>query len=618
MGNHRGHAKSAQPGLIYYFMRGFLRMVLNIFFRHIEVTGLDNVPMRGPVIFVGNHQNQFVDGMMLFTNCGRDMRFLVADKTMKRKFVGGVAKTIGSIGVARGQDSVVKGKGTVTVEGTSVSGNGTEFKKALHPNDQISVAGNNMKVVEIVSDTQLVLEKSVNAKLVNEPYKILPHIDQSTVYESVWATLFDGNCIGIFPEGGSHDQASLLPLKAGVTVMALGAMKKYPGLQVSIVPCGLNYINPHKFRSTAFIEFGPALKISPELLAEYETDKRAACSKLLVQIEEVLRGVTINAPDYATRQLIRTVRRLFLPSGVRVRPEQYLIMTRRFLKAYQMLPNEPDVVALRQRVLEYDRQLKIYGIHDRHVQRFTLGWRHALELLFSRMLGLFILVCLALPGMLLHAPVGVIAGRMSAAKARQAKAESSVKIKGLDVLASWKIIIAAGLVPLLYLCYGFGMFVVLQIYCPQLGLLLQAALALYFISLLPWFGYASVRLFEEGKLLLQSLRPLFLAIFPWGREQRINCYKLREELRQEVMRVVAKYGPMVMEAEEDGMLPDKFKNREMLLDDIKHLKKKLLDQDKAAEARIAGLLAEVAALREKVAQYEKASDSVAAASEGAV
>jgi glycerol-3-phosphate O-acyltransferase/dihydroxyacetone phosphate acyltransferase len=55
------------------------------------------------------------------------------------------------------------------------------------------------------------------------------------------------NSIGIFPEGGSHDRTELLPLKAGVTLMALGAVEKYK-VPVKIVPCGLNYFFGHKFR----------------------------------------------------------------------------------------------------------------------------------------------------------------------------------------------------------------------------------------------------------------------------------------------------------------------------------------------------------------------------------
>lgn len=45
------------------------------------------------------------------------------------------------------------------------------------------------------------------------PFKCLPHVDQSQVYDAVFKTLNAGNCIGIFPEGGSHDRTEILPLK---------------------------------------------------------------------------------------------------------------------------------------------------------------------------------------------------------------------------------------------------------------------------------------------------------------------------------------------------------------------------------------------------------------------
>lgn len=53
-------------------------------------------------------------------------------------------------------------------------------------------------------------------------------------------------------KGGSHDRTKLLPLKAGVCIMALGAMAKY-GLKVKIITCGFNYFKGHRFRSKVII-----------------------------------------------------------------------------------------------------------------------------------------------------------------------------------------------------------------------------------------------------------------------------------------------------------------------------------------------------------------------------
>ena len=59
-------------------------------------------------------------------------------------------------------------------------------------------------------------------------FKIHSLLDQSSVFEAVFERLERGNAIGIFPEGGSHDRTELLPLKGYASIMALGAMAKYP------------------------------------------------------------------------------------------------------------------------------------------------------------------------------------------------------------------------------------------------------------------------------------------------------------------------------------------------------------------------------------------------------
>lgn len=85
--------------------------------------------------------------------------------------------------------------------------------------------------------------------------------------------------------------------------MALGAMANNPDLDVKIVPCGLNYFHPHRFRSRAVIEFGSPISVAPELVDGFKrggADKREACQKLLDIIYNALRSVTVNTPDYET------------------------------------------------------------------------------------------------------------------------------------------------------------------------------------------------------------------------------------------------------------------------------------------------------------------------------
>ncbi len=114
-------------------------------------------------------------------------------------------------------------------------------------------------VEEVLSDTEIVLKQpgvmlhQEDAKYV---FKVMPKVDQTEVYDNVYRFLgVQGGALGIFPEGGSHDQTNFLPFKAGVAVMALGTTQKY-GVPVTIIPVGLKYFKRHRYRSKVIIEFG--------------------------------------------------------------------------------------------------------------------------------------------------------------------------------------------------------------------------------------------------------------------------------------------------------------------------------------------------------------------------
>jgi len=155
----------------------------------------------------------------------------------------------------------------------------------------------------VISDTSVKV-KALGSKEgdVSKSYvfKVIPKIDQGHVFESVINRLTTGNSIGIFPEGGSHDRTDLLPIKAGVAIMALGALNKDPKTKLSIVACGLKYFKPNRFRSKVVVEFSRPLKVSRELALKYsqKETKREACGDLLEDVEKKMREVTLNASSY--------------------------------------------------------------------------------------------------------------------------------------------------------------------------------------------------------------------------------------------------------------------------------------------------------------------------------
>lgn len=77
------------------------------------------------------------------------------------------------------------------------------------------------EVFQVISDTEILIKKEFKELRALEmltssdgtAYKCMPHVEQDSVYKCVHDELNNGRCITIFPEGGSHDRAEMLPLK---------------------------------------------------------------------------------------------------------------------------------------------------------------------------------------------------------------------------------------------------------------------------------------------------------------------------------------------------------------------------------------------------------------------
>eukprot|EP01095_Lingulamoeba_sp_RSL-Kostka_P007434 TRINITY_DN2370_c0_g1_i1.p1 TRINITY_DN2370_c0_g1~~TRINITY_DN2370_c0_g1_i1.p1 ORF type:complete len:501 (-),score=173.97 TRINITY_DN2370_c0_g1_i1:590-2092(-) len=113
---------SHKPNVVYYSVKFILGIVLDIFFREIEVVGKENIPNDGAVIFVGNHPNQFVDGMMMFTQSPRDTFMIIAESSLRKyALAGGFARLQKAIPVYRREDAAFVGTGTLSIVNEDLS-----------------------------------------------------------------------------------------------------------------------------------------------------------------------------------------------------------------------------------------------------------------------------------------------------------------------------------------------------------------------------------------------------------------------------------------------------------------------------------------------------------------
>jgi len=593
-----------------FCVRLFLSAIVKLFFREVHFHGQQKIPIRGPLIFVcAPHNNQFIDPILVMQLTQRQIGFLIAAKSMRRRYVGMLAKILGAVPVERTQDLAIKGSGKVKLtNGNKIIGIGTKFKTESKIGYSLIVKSPNtsepLVIADIKSDSEIELTHSIESssndsrsknnsfksplntsiaissaspkslKVLNSSensssqssrsnsnqlspissrtqinskidellysYSIAPKIDQHEVFSSVWSSLDSGKCIGIFPEGGSHDRTEFLPLKAGVSIMALGCKS---AKDVKIVPVGLNYFSGHKFRSRAYIDIGDPLILNKELIDLYKNssssaEKKQACKQLMETIHKSLLSVTTQAPSIEVLRLCWAIRRLYAPNGLKLTLDQKLELTRRFQYCYSFIDTEPKLKLLMRKVENYVQRLNSYGLRDYQVYRSDLTISHTFPILGYRLLILIIYSIAAFPGMILNAPIGIAAKIISHYKMREAKATSSVKIEGRDVVATWKIMCASALVPLCLIIYPSIISLIGYYYIPSIGA----------FQLWSWFSlvqlpimYSSVRFTEVGYSILRSLKPLLLSVT--GNRKIIESLKEeRKELQIEIRSLVSELG----------------------------------------------------------------------------
>ncbi|RMD44195.1 hypothetical protein DV735_g1020, partial [Chaetothyriales sp. CBS 134920] len=572
-----------------------LSLLIDLFFREVHPRGAWKIPRKGPLIFVAApHANQFVDSLILMRifkrEANRRISWLIAEKSTKRKFIGALSSAVGSIPVGRALDKVKPAKGRIFLpdeanDPSLIQGVGTDFA-----NGDFQVGGlivlpkranqaPSAEIKEIISSTELRLKKPFKTPQAIElltatdyaddnevtgcSFKVAPHVDQSKVYNAVFDELDVGGCVGIFPEGGSHDRPDLLPIKPGVAIMALGALANNPDCGLKIIPIGMNYFHAHKFRSRAVIEFGLPIEVHPDQVAAYKAgDRRNAVGSLLETVQQGLLSVTQSAPDYETLVLAQTIRRLYNPLGKKLPLSLVVELNRRLVQGYMAQASDPRVVEIKQEVLDYNRRLRNLGVRDHQVVWGKRPWYKVLGTLIYRLGELAMLSIGVLPGLLMFWPVFVTTKVISKRKSKEALAASTVKLQGRDVITTWKLLVAMAFAPALYIHYTIiiSLWLVYNrnqgYYTSQVPSFLRATtyvpdwvplwlFAPAFFVLCISLTFAALRIGEVGMDVLKSLPPLFIALNPRSSASFTRLQQRRQALSVKVTDVINTLGPEV-------------------------------------------------------------------------
>lgn len=281
------------------------RVVLKLFFRRIEVEGRSSVPAIGPVLFVCNHTNAFVDPLLLMITLRRRVTLTAKNVLARNPLLGVLMKGTGVISFHRRED-VTKGA---------------------------------------------------------DPRQNVSSLDQCR------EVLRRGGALCIFPEGVSHSDPSLRQFRSGAARIALDYVRsdKNPG-GLQIVPVGLLYEDKDQFRSAVWLRYGEPLDIGAWLTEHAEADVQTLTDELLRRVEAVTLNYSTRRESAILSwgaEILATDGEAPPPLGWREGPvAAWFQLLARLQAGYRnLLETRPaEVEALTRRVRQYRSELRRLGI----------------------------------------------------------------------------------------------------------------------------------------------------------------------------------------------------------------------------------------------------------------
>lgn len=210
--------------MLYNFLRWIAGVALHWFYSDIRVIGHHNVPKDGPIIVAANHPNALVDALVASWILPRRLSITAKATLVENPVLAVLFRMLGIVPLRRVSDEQKK-----EVEGTL---DPARNQGAFH------------RVLEVLRDNGVVL---------------------------------------IFPEGKSHNEPTLAPLRSGLARIALQARDDYGIRGVQILPLGLKFEAKGEPNSVVIAEFGEPIRI--------DDLRGAGVEQLTAEVEKRLRSV---------------------------------------------------------------------------------------------------------------------------------------------------------------------------------------------------------------------------------------------------------------------------------------------------------------------------------------
>jgi 1-acyl-sn-glycerol-3-phosphate acyltransferase len=329
-------------------------------------------------------------------------------------------------------------------------------------------------------------------------------------FEVCHALLAQNRCIAIFPEGISHDETKLQPMKTGAARIALGALAVGEDLRekgLKIMAVGLYYTSKTAFRSEALIRYGDLIDVEFVELDENGEPPRKEVLQLTRKIETALQNVTLNLETAEEHDAIHKAEALFSSVYENLLFKQTLTQTfqrlQNLAEKYKLLgQNEPEKMRqLNAKILRYENELRTSGLSLESLSVLQHPTLYVFRYLILRIVLLILLAPLSIVGGIIHSPAYVFSNLIGL----------MFKTHGDDAAGStYKILAACAVMPLTWLIVAS---VVFYFFDWQIALLsIPATILCGYVALRSFETLIDMRVWLKSAWLLFRERALFLRL----------------------------------------------------------------------------------------------------------
>lgn len=169
------------------------------------------------------------------------------------------------------------------------------------------------------------------------------------------------------------------------------------------------------------LEFGKPMVISPDDVNSdaFKFDEYAEVKRLTGCLEEKMRDVTLNASDFSTIKIARSMRRLYLNTPGSIAANEEVRLTQHIIDMLEKTPGEVQqkkIADVREKVEQYRDELERLRMKDQEIILPVEKKDSLFQVFLERALYLLVLLPLATPGIVLHFPyyfIGTLVSRQN-------------------------------------------------------------------------------------------------------------------------------------------------------------------------------------------------------------